>query len=67
MFEHATSKYNLKEKLSHRMNMNGTPLNGWAWEDQVAHHMKHRNLEAVDILNEAINRREELRLQKKSQ
>ena len=60
MFESALSKYQLKSQLKHRMNMIGHTLSDWAWEDQVSHHMKHKNLDAVDLINAAINRREEL-------
>lgn len=62
MFEQAISKYQLKSQLKHQMNMIGQTLTDWTWEDQVSHHMKHNNLEAVDILNDAINRREEIKL-----
>ena len=63
MFEY-DSQYSLKKNLERKMSMNGTPLSGWTWEDQVSHQMKHNNLAAVDILNANINRREELKLQK---
>lgn len=66
MFTQCKSIYALKKALGHQMNMIGHPLSGWTWEDQVSHHMKHNNLNAVDTLNEAINRRAELVAQKKA-
>ena len=66
MFTNCYSMYALKNQLAHQMNMIGKPLTGWAWEDEVSHHSRHRNLEAVDILNEALNRRAELKAQKKA-
>ena len=65
MFEN-DSNYSLKKNLERQMSMNGTPLNGWVWEDQASHHMKHNNLAAVDILNAAINRRAELKAQREA-
>lgn len=66
MFENCISIYALKQAVAHQMNMIGCPLQGWTWEDEVSHHNVHHNMAAVDILNEGINRREELKAQKKN-
>lgn len=65
MFTHCNSMYSLKKALRHQMNMIGHPLTGWDWNDEVSHHARHRNLNAVDTLNEALNRKAEIMAQKK--
>ena len=61
MFENCISIYALKTALKHQMNMIGCPLQGWTWEDEKSHYAVHHNMEAVDILDAAINRRDEIR------
>ena len=67
MFEHAMTMEALRRGLNHRMKMNGTPLQGWTWEDEVSHHNLKQNFKAVDILNDAINQRELLKLKKETE
>lgn len=66
MFDRVFSIYQLKKQLRHLLGKHDVLLSGWTWEDQLSHHKLHRNFEVVDIFAAAIDRREELKEQKKS-